>query len=174
VLFVDVDECNSTETDNCPADTVCVNTYGTYFCVSGVTLGHCLSQSFVSFRCSLATAACWFCMYLLLLCGEKGRRHQRSVVEPNDFLAVGPVLRILSQLNVEGLSVAKRSINRDMRERQRRRIYSMKRMMTQSYMAWIYSDCSTREIIIINNAVWSVAKIAPVVTVRNNIMICVL
>jgi len=74
-------------------------------------------------------------MYLLLLCGEKGRRHQRSVVEPNDFLAVGPALRILSQLNVEGLSVAKRSINRDMRERQRRRIYSMKRMMTQSYMA---------------------------------------
>jgi len=43
VLFVDVDECNSTETDNCPADTVCVNTYGTYFCVSGVTLGHSLS-----------------------------------------------------------------------------------------------------------------------------------
>jgi len=38
----------------------------------------------------------------------------------NDFLAVGPALRIL-QLNVEGLSAAKRSIIRDLAERHKRR-----------------------------------------------------
>ena len=51
--------------------------------------------------------------------------HTRQEAGPS---AVGPALRIL-QLNVEGFSAAKRSIIRDMAER----IYSMKRMMTQSY-----------------------------------------
>jgi len=54
--------------------------------------------------------------------------HTRQEAGSNDFLAVGPALRIL-QLNVEGFSAAKRSIVRDMAER----IYSTKRMMTQSY-----------------------------------------
>ena len=51
--------------------------------------------------------------------------HTRQEAGPS---AVGPALRIL-QLNVEGFSAAKRSIIRDMAER----IYSTKRMMTQSY-----------------------------------------
>ena len=42
--------------------------------------------------------------------------HIRQEAGPNDFLAVGPALRIL-QLNVECLSVAKRSIIRNIAER---------------------------------------------------------
>jgi len=38
VYETDVDECNGM--NDCPSDTVCVNTYGTYFCVSSVKLGH--------------------------------------------------------------------------------------------------------------------------------------
>ena len=45
-VVIDVDECNGT--NSCPSDTVCVNTYATYLCVSGVTRGthvlayHCI------------------------------------------------------------------------------------------------------------------------------------
>jgi len=46
--------------------------------------------------------------------------HTRQEAGSNDFLAVGPALRIL-QLNVEGFSAAKRSIIRDVAERHKRR-----------------------------------------------------
>ena len=55
----------------------------------------------------------------------------------NDFLAVGPALYIL-QLKVKGLSAAKRSIIRDIAEGG----------WWRSHVAGIYSDWSTREIII--------------------------
>ena len=42
--------------------------------------------------------------------------HTRQEAGPNDFLAVGPALRVL-QLNVEGLSAAKRYIIRHIAER---------------------------------------------------------
>jgi len=42
--------------------------------------------------------------------------HTRQDAGSSDFLAVGPALRIL-QLNVEGLSAAKRSITRDIADR---------------------------------------------------------
>ena len=46
--------------------------------------------------------------------------HTRQKAGSNDFLAVGPALRIL-QLNVVGLSAAKRSIIREIAERHKRR-----------------------------------------------------
>ena len=46
--------------------------------------------------------------------------HTRQEAGSTDFLAVGPALRVL-QLNVEGLSAAKRSIIRHIAETQRRR-----------------------------------------------------
>ena len=52
--------------------------------------------------------------------------HTRQEAGSSDFLAVGPVLRIL-QLNLEGLSAAKRSIIRDIAERHNVGIYSTKR-----------------------------------------------
>ena len=42
--------------------------------------------------------------------------HTRQEAGSNDFLAIGPALRIL-QLVVEGLSTAKRSVIRDIAER---------------------------------------------------------
>ena len=58
--------------------------------------------------------------------------HTRQEAGSSDFLAVGPTLRIL-QLNLEGLSAAKRSIVRDIAERHNVGIYSTKRMMMRSY-----------------------------------------
>ena len=46
--------------------------------------------------------------------------HNIQEAGSNDFLAVGPAPRIL-QLNVEGLSAAKRSIIREIAERHKRR-----------------------------------------------------
>ena len=65
--------------------------------------------------------------------------HTRQEAGSNDFLAVGPALRVL-QLNVEGLSAAERSIIRESTPWSGR---------WRSHMAGIYSDCSTREIIIV-------------------------
>ena len=77
-------------------------------------------------------ATCWPNPWSEWAGSRSSRTHQIRSRGSSDLLAVDPALRIL-QLNVEGLSAAKRSIIRDIAERHNVGIYSTKRMMTRSY-----------------------------------------
>jgi len=72
--MTDVDECSSNSTNDCPLNSVCVNTYGTYFCVSGVTKGH--RYTYILLLLLLLCVRVTFCyIYKPIMCPERKKTH---------------------------------------------------------------------------------------------------